>query len=199
MVIHDMQIPTDYEYFQSGREDSNLRPLDPQSSDSSLSGRNCILPPPLETATNCQEEVDSGSEIQSPAESSDDLRLELEDEFVEPLPLTLIGFRFDPATSGAWTREAEDWAATAAERQARDEAPPAAETTPCPPPNMGLLGQKFGKLTVILELPGKRGVGSICECVCDCGNHRTVFGSELRKKHVRSCGCLRRNGKKVTP
>ena len=53
-----------------------------------------------------------------------------------------------------------------------------------------LLGQKFGRLTVIEEADHtKYGIKWICQC--DCGNEAMVLGVNLRKKDgTQSCGCL---------
>lgn len=55
-----------------------------------------------------------------------------------------------------------------------------------------LLGQKFGKLTVI-EYIGK--IPEYCnanvwKCQCDCGNIRYATTSSLNSGHIKSCGCL---------
>jgi len=47
-------------------------------------------------------------------------------------------------------------------------------------------GQRFGRLTVLRELPGQR-----FECKCDCGRITTVAKSSLTRGATRSCGCLR--------
>ncbi len=181
--------------FQSGREDSNLRPLDPQSSDSSLSVRNCILPPPLETGAIGHSLAAIGSQIQTRAEFKIAHR---EERLTRRFPWRLSGYRFDPATSGAWAKETCDLIETATQRlraelEHRAFGPEEHDTDPAPA--LGLVGQKFGKLTVVEEVPGRNN-GSICVCDCDCGSvGRRVVASKLRKKSVRSCGCLRRNGK----
>ena len=63
---------------------------------------------------------------------------------------------------------------------------------------MNLIGQKFGRLTVIQKHPlcyitpstGKR--QSRWECRCECGNTTVVVQSQLISGHTRSCGCLQR-------
>lgn len=58
-----------------------------------------------------------------------------------------------------------------------------------------LIGQKFGKLTVI-ERDGsdKRGEAKwICECSCPAKTKISVLGSNLRTGHTMSCGCERRS------
>lgn len=49
-----------------------------------------------------------------------------------------------------------------------------------------LIGQRFGKLIVI----SRAEVQSKWNCLCDCGNKKTIFVSSL-KNGTRSCGCLR--------
>jgi len=55
---------------------------------------------------------------------------------------------------------------------------------------ISLLGQVFGRLTVIEEAEHtKYGVKWLC--LCNCGNKTTVLGTNLRKNNgTRSCGCL---------
>lgn len=58
-----------------------------------------------------------------------------------------------------------------------------------------LLGQRFGKLTVIEEGPihvsrgGHRATRWTCRC--DCNNVTSPFAQDLRRGLTRSCGCLR--------
>lgn len=52
-----------------------------------------------------------------------------------------------------------------------------------------LTGKKFGKLTVIKELPSEN-LESKWLCQCDCGNKKEVIGWHLTKGIVNSCGCL---------
>ncbi len=54
-----------------------------------------------------------------------------------------------------------------------------------------ITGQRFGRFTA-LSIAGKNASGNILWlCRCDCGNEKTVPGSELRRGKIRSCGCLR--------
>lgn len=48
-----------------------------------------------------------------------------------------------------------------------------------------LLGQKFGKLTVIAR------IDKYWLCQCECGNTKKVKGSDLISHKVKSCGCLK--------
>ena len=66
-----------------------------------------------------------------------------------------------------------------------------------------LVDQRFGKLRVIAQAPGRTIHGKVqWICVCDCGKELTVDGNALRRQ--KSCGCSRlkhgharhRNGQK---
>lgn len=51
-----------------------------------------------------------------------------------------------------------------------------------------LVGQRFGKLTVIQKLPSYNNQSQwLCEC--DCGNQKRVAGKHLRDGSITSCGC----------
>lgn len=52
-----------------------------------------------------------------------------------------------------------------------------------------LIGQKFGKLTVV-EIIKKPYTDTLARCVCDCGGERTTVIYLLKKGAVKSCGCL---------
>jgi hypothetical protein len=59
-------------------------------------------------------------------------------------------------------------------------------------PFHSLVGQTFGRLTVIRDL-GTNGKGAHrYRCACSCGNFKNVLGSQLISQtgKVRSCGCL---------
>lgn len=54
-----------------------------------------------------------------------------------------------------------------------------------------LTGQSFGKLKVVARAPSDHRL-AIWTCVCSCGNSSVrVVGSDLRRGHTESCGCLR--------
>lgn len=64
-----------------------------------------------------------------------------------------------------------------------------------------LIGQKFGKLTVIERAPNKI---SPCGanrvrwlCKCDCGNTKIIYGQSLKNGSTRSCGCLNKELKNI--
>lgn len=54
-----------------------------------------------------------------------------------------------------------------------------------------LVGQRFGELTVEVQLPNER-KHTVFLCRCACGKTVQVEGSALKTGHTRSCGCLRR-------
>ena len=59
---------------------------------------------------------------------------------------------------------------------------------------LNLIGQRYGKLTVIsegeprIEPSGRKKVR--WNCLCDCGNTTLVAGGNLRSGHTTSCGCI---------
>ena len=61
---------------------------------------------------------------------------------------------------------------------------------------ISLIGQKFGRLTVIEESPRRDSNGNLYwYCDCDCGTkHHEVNGHHLKLGHIQSCGCIRSYG-----
>ncbi len=55
-----------------------------------------------------------------------------------------------------------------------------------------LLGQKFGRLTVIKEAE-KIDSNARWVCLCECGNTVIAITAKLKNGHVKSCGCYRRD------
>lgn len=59
-------------------------------------------------------------------------------------------------------------------------------------PFKDITGQKFGRLTALYRLYNTK-----CKtkwlCVCDCGNLKEVYITELIRGHTKSCGCLKRD------
>ena len=52
-----------------------------------------------------------------------------------------------------------------------------------------MIGKKFGKLTVIEELPERtKAHKKRYKCKCDCGNYHNVVGSSLRSGLTKTCG-----------
>lgn len=60
-----------------------------------------------------------------------------------------------------------------------------------------LIGQRFGRLTVIQRSQTKAGKAG-WRCLCDCGVTADFQTSNLRNGHSRSCGCLRRESAAIT-
>ena len=54
-----------------------------------------------------------------------------------------------------------------------------------------LLGEKFGRLTVIKEYGKDKNRKVLWECQCDCGNKTVSLGSNLVRGKALSCGCLK--------
>lgn len=52
-----------------------------------------------------------------------------------------------------------------------------------------LVGQRFGRLTVIRKTEERHRRSVIWECICDCGQHKNVSTDHLRRSVNRSCGC----------
>lgn len=53
-----------------------------------------------------------------------------------------------------------------------------------------IMGDKYGKLTVLEYKGSKNGKGSLWLCKCDCGGEKIADTSHLRNGHTISCGCL---------
>lgn len=54
-----------------------------------------------------------------------------------------------------------------------------------------LIGQRFGRLTVIERLNKSNNSGVFWRCKCDCGGEKEVPTSLLTSGHTQSCGCLK--------
>ena len=59
---------------------------------------------------------------------------------------------------------------------------------------INIIGQKFGKLTVI-NMRSDRGNSNqiMYDCKCDCGNNHITSGESIRSGKSKSCGCNRKN------
>jgi len=53
-----------------------------------------------------------------------------------------------------------------------------------------MINKNFGKLTIIEELYLNYTGHKTVLCLCDCGNHKIVRLTDLKRRMVRSCGCL---------
>ena len=57
-----------------------------------------------------------------------------------------------------------------------------------------LIGQKFGKLTVLERVENNR-FGHVCyKCKCECGGETIVSGNNLSRGITSSCGCIKSKG-----
>lgn len=55
--------------------------------------------------------------------------------------------------------------------------------------NDNIIGQKFGKLLVLEELPERtKAYKKRYKCLCDCGNYHIVVGASLKNGLTKSCG-----------
>ena len=54
-----------------------------------------------------------------------------------------------------------------------------------------IIGQKFGRLTVVERAINDKYGNAMWKCVCECGKQCTVRGGGLRSGNTLSCGCLR--------
>ena len=59
------------------------------------------------------------------------------------------------------------------------------------PAALNLIGQKFGRLTVIKKCDYKINNGLVWLCQCECGNTKEVASKSLKAGTCRSCGCLK--------
>lgn len=55
-----------------------------------------------------------------------------------------------------------------------------------------MIGQKFGRLTVLEECKERKHGGKQYKCLCDCGNYVNVRKDMLKSGNTKSCGCLQR-------
>lgn len=53
-----------------------------------------------------------------------------------------------------------------------------------------LIGQKFGRLTVLELTDKKKAKHWLWKCKCDCGNICYVLASNLKRGNTKSCGCI---------
>ena len=60
-------------------------------------------------------------------------------------------------------------------------------------PATNLIGQVFGRLTVIKRVENSNDGHARWECQCECGNIVTVSSNVLKKGNTKSCGCLNRD------
>jgi hypothetical protein len=53
-----------------------------------------------------------------------------------------------------------------------------------------IVGQKFGRLTVIERAENNKHKHTRWRCMCDCGNEIVAIGQNMKKGSTHSCGCL---------
>lgn len=58
-----------------------------------------------------------------------------------------------------------------------------------------IVGQKFGRLVALERAESTKWGKAAWVCLCVCGEYVTVSSNSLRRGLVRSCGCLRKDGK----
>ena len=57
------------------------------------------------------------------------------------------------------------------------------------PAKINLIGQKFGKLTVIKETKERKNKSIVWICKCDCGQQEKFSTKELRSDGIIQCHC----------
>lgn len=63
--------------------------------------------------------------------------------------------------------------------------------------SLDMIGNRYGRLTVIRDSGERRRGETLWLCHCDCGNSVVLRGSSLRGGNNRSCGCLRDESQKT--
>jgi|HubBroStandDraft_6_1064221.scaffolds.fasta_scaffold12729_6 hypothetical protein len=70
-------------------------------------------------------------------------------------------------------------------------------------PRIDLVGQKFGRLTVISKIKNpryKQGAWVVWRCLCECGKKKSMASHMLVTLRMKSCGCIRKtHGMTHTP
>ena len=56
-----------------------------------------------------------------------------------------------------------------------------------------MIGNKYGRLTVVRKTDKKRRIEFLYECLCSCGNTTYQTRQALEIGHVKSCGCLQKD------
>ncbi len=59
-------------------------------------------------------------------------------------------------------------------------------------PDVGLIGQRFGRLVVQVKAESSKHGAILFQCVCDCGKEKVIHKCSLLAGTTRSCGCLAR-------
>ena len=58
-------------------------------------------------------------------------------------------------------------------------------------------GNVYGRLTVLRSTNELKHGRLLWLCCCSCGIEKKVIGRSLRKGHIKSCGCLKREMKRL--
>jgi 5-methylcytosine-specific restriction endonuclease McrA len=67
------------------------------------------------------------------------------------------------------------------------------------PYHKDILGQRFGRLTVIADGGNDKRQSRYWLCRCDCGTEKIILGHALRQGATKSCGCLQRAEVQIAP
>ena len=59
------------------------------------------------------------------------------------------------------------------------------------PKQINLEGKRFGRLVVQSRYHGDK-KQFYWNCLCDCGTAKTIYGADLKRGAIKSCGCFRR-------
>ena len=59
--------------------------------------------------------------------------------------------------------------------------------------SINLIGQKFGKWTILERAENSAGRDSRWLCRCECGTEKIVYGKNLRNGRSTSCGCYKKS------
>ncbi len=62
--------------------------------------------------------------------------------------------------------------------------------------NSDLVGQRFGRLTVLYKTDKTKYGKALWRCKCDCGNFKDTISTSLKNGDVKSCGCLQKEVRK---
>ena len=65
-----------------------------------------------------------------------------------------------------------------------------------PQPRVDITGRRYGLLTIMRFSHIDKGRNSVWVCRCECGGEYTGIGTIITRGIVRSCGCMRRGGKR---
>lgn len=60
-----------------------------------------------------------------------------------------------------------------------------------------LTGKKFNKLTVLSMFKPNNSRLWHCHCICECGNYKDAPSGEIKRGHVKSCGCYRKENNRT--